>query len=317
MFVIQLPDTTLSLETPIVMGVVNVTPDSFSDGGRFRDTARAIEHGVALAAQGAAIVDVGGESTRSGAEAVDIDEELRRVIPVIAGLVEQHITVSVDTRHAVVAERALDHGASIINDVSGLRDPVMRTVAARHRVPVVIMHMPIDDPATMQQHAHYNDVVTEVAQFLQRQIDAAQACGVEQIIVDPGIGFGKTTIHNLELIRRLDEIVALGHPVMVGVSRKRFIGEITGADPPYTRLAGTLTAHLAALDHGAHIVRVHDVVEHVQALRMWSAINERQPDPTDAPRPRRPVSVPPVRTQGISGQPRLGDSSQVGRKRGR
>lgn len=290
MFVLQLPDMTLSLESPIVMGIVNVTPDSFSDGGRFRDAARAIEHGIALAAQGATIVDVGGESTRSGAEAVEMEEELRRVIPVIVGLVEQHITVSVDTRHAMVAERALDHGASIINDVSGLRDPAMRTVAARYRVPVVIMHMPIDDPATMQQLAHYDDVVTDVAHFLQRQVVAARACGVEQIIVDPGIGFGKTTIHNLALIRRLDKIVALGHPVMVGASRKRFIGEVTGANPPDARLAGTLTAHLAALDHGAHIVRVHDVVEHVQALRMWCAITERQPYPIPAPDSRNQTS---------------------------
>lgn len=290
MFVLQLPDTTLSLASPIVMGVVNVTPDSFSDGGRFRDAARAIEHGIALAAQGAAIVDVGGESTRSGAEAVEIDEELRRVIPVIAGLVAQRLIVSVDTRHAAVAEQALEYGASIINDVSGLRDPAMRTVAARYGAPVVIMHMPVDDPATMQQHAHYGDVVTDVAHFLQRQVVAARACGVEQIIVDPGIGFGKTTIHNLELIRRLDEIVALGYPVMVGVSRKRFIGEITGADPPDTRLAGTLTAHLASLDRGAHIVRVHDVAEHVQALRMWCAINERHRYPSSTPNTRNQTS---------------------------
>ena len=204
------------------------------------------------------------------------------MIPVIAGLVERHITVSVDTRHAMVAEQALDHGASIINDVSGLRDPKMRTVAARYQVPVVIMHTPVDDPATMQQHAHYDDVVTDVAHFLQHQIVAAQACGVEKIIVDPGIGFGKTTSHNLELIRRLDTIVALGHPVMIGASRKRFIGEITGANPPDTRLAGTLTAHLAAVENGAQILRVHDVVEHLQALRTWCAINKRHPYPFSA-----------------------------------
>lgn len=274
MFDLRLPTATLSLDRPIVMGIVNVTPDSFSDGGKFHDARRAIEHGVSLCSEGAAIVDVGGESTRSGAEPVDVDEELRRVIPVIAGLVAQQVIVSVDTRHALVAERALEHGASIINDVSGLRDPAMRSVAAGYGVPVVIMHMPVDDPATMQQHARYGDVVVEVAEFLHRQVALARASGVEQIIVDPGIGFGKTTIHNLELIRRLDEIAALGYPVMVGVSRKRFIGEITGTDKPDARLPGSLTAHLASLDRGAQIVRVHDVAEHVQALRMWCALHE-------------------------------------------
>jgi dihydropteroate synthase len=270
---LRLPHATLSLDHPVVMGIVNVTPDSFSDGGRFHDAPRAIEHGIALFSQGAAIIDVGGESTRSGADPVEVEEELRRVIPVIAGLASQHIIVSVDTRHALVAEQALEHGASIINDVSGLRDPVMRSVSARYGVPVVIMHMPIDDPATMQDHAHYADVVADVADFVQRQAAVARACGVEQIVVDPGIGFGKTTDQNLALIRRLDEIAALGHPVLIGASRKRFIGEITGVDEPDARLAGTLAAHLAALDRGARIVRVHDVVEHVQAIRMWRAFH--------------------------------------------
>jgi dihydropteroate synthase len=188
MFVLRLASGTLRLDHPIVMGIVNVTPDSFSDGGRFRDPAEAIEYGLALVAQGAAIIDVGGESTRPGAIPVDPDEELRRVLPVIEGLAEQRIVVSVDTRHALVAEQSIDNGASIINDVSGLRDPMMRSIAARHSVPVVIMHMPIDDPATMQQHARYGDVVADVAAALRRQVAIAQASGVEQIIVDPGIG---------------------------------------------------------------------------------------------------------------------------------
>lgn len=277
MFKLQLPATTLTIDNPIVMGIVNVTPDSFSDGGQFRDVAQAIDHGIELAAQGAAIVDVGGESTRPGAVPVPIEEELRRVIPVIEGLVAQHLVVSIDTRHSVVAEIALKHGASIINDVSGLRDRAMRAVAARYSAPAVIVHMPQSGPATMQNHARYDDVVAEVVQFMKRQLTVARESGVEQVILDPGIGFGKTTTHNLELIRRLDEIVALGHPVMIGTSRKRFIGEITGAAQPYSRLSGTLAANLAALDRGAHIIRVHDVNEHVRALRMWRAVNDRRP----------------------------------------
>lgn len=269
---LRLPTVTLSLEHPVVMGVVNVTPDSFSDGGRFLDHRHAVDHGLALAAQGAQIVDVGGESTRSGASPVDTNEELRRVTEVIAGLAAQHVIVSVDTRHAAVAEQAVQHGASIINDVSGLRDPAMRQVAARYDVPVVIMHSPVDNPATMQQHAHYGDVVADVIAFLKHQIDLAHDDGVEQMIVDPGIGFGKTTEHNLELIRRLEETVALGYPVLVGVSRKRFIGDITRTERPADRLAGTLAAHLATLDRGARLVRTHDVADHVQAIQMWQAL---------------------------------------------
>ncbi len=269
---LRLPRATLPLDRPIVMGIVNVTPDSFSDGGRYNDPSRAIEHGIEFSAQGAAIVDVGGESTRSGAQPVSIDEELRRVIPVVEALAALQIIVSIDTRHAEVAERAIEHGASIVNDVSGLRDPAMRSVVARYGVPAVIMHMPVNDPATMQQHAHYDDVVVEVCAFLRSQVAAAHADGIEQIIIDPGIGFGKTTFHNLELIRRLDEIAALGHPLLIGASRKRFIGELTHTDHTDARLPGTLAAHLVALDHGARILRVHDVAEHVQAVQMWEAL---------------------------------------------
>jgi dihydropteroate synthase len=262
----------ISLDVPVVMGIVNVTPDSFSDGGRFLDTERAIAHGVELAAEGAAIVDVGGESTRPNAEPVALDDELRRVIPVVSGLVDRGLVVSVDTRRAVVARRALEHGASIINDVSGLRDPAMRAVVAEFGVAAIVMHMPVDDPKTMQRHATYTDVVSDVHNFLRRQIEVARADGIEQIVVDPGIGFGKTTAHNLALINGLDAIVGLGCPVLVGASRKRFVGEITGVERAELRLAGTLTAHLAALDHGAKIVRVHDVCEHVEAIRMWQAL---------------------------------------------
>ncbi|MDA3039473.1 MAG: dihydropteroate synthase [Actinomycetota bacterium] len=274
---LRLQGKTLSFEVPVVMGVLNVTPDSFSDGGRFREVGRAVEHGLELAAQGASIIDVGGESTRPGAAAVPVGEELGRVIPVVERLAANGLVVSIDTRHAVVAEAALAHGAVMVNDVSGLRDPAMRVVAARYGAPVVIMHMPRGGPGTMQNHARYVDVVGEVIHFLARQVVVARESGVEQVIVDPGIGFGKTTAHNVELIRRLEEIVSLGHPVLVGASRKRFIGDITGVDQPGDRLAGTLAAHLAALDRGAVIVRVHDVAEHVQAVRMWCSLNGRLP----------------------------------------
>ena len=270
---ILLREGVLEAVGPIIVGVVNVTPDSFSDGGMFTDPDVAIDYGVRLVEQGAHIVDVGGESTRPGAATVGTAEELRRVLPVVAGLASRGVTVSIDTRHAEVARAALGNGAAIVNDVSGLRDPVMRDVLAEHGVPVVIMHTPVDDPATMQRYAQYDDVVQSVVGFLRDRIAFAAAGGVTQVIVDPGIGFGKTTDHNLEILRRLDEVVALGLPVLVGASRKRFVGEITGVEAPGARLAGTLVAHLAALDHGASMLRVHDVAAHVEAVRMWQALH--------------------------------------------
>ncbi|MSW21458.1 MAG: dihydropteroate synthase [Actinobacteria bacterium] len=267
-----LRDSVLESAGPIIVGVVNVTPDSFSDGGMFADALGAIEHGVRLVEQGAHVVDVGGESTRPGAAAVGPAEELRRVLPVVAGLASRGVIVSIDTRHAEVARAALESGAALVNDVSGLRDPVMRDVLAEHDVPVVIMHTPVDNPATMQRHAQYDDVVQSVVGFLRERVAFAAAGGVTRVIVDPGIGFGKTTDHNLEILRRLEEVVALGLPVLVGASRKRFVGEITGVDAPGARLAGTLVAHLAALDHGASMLRVHDVAAHVEAVRMWQAL---------------------------------------------
>jgi dihydropteroate synthase len=253
----------------LLMGVVNVTPDSFSDGGRYYHLDAAVAHGLRLVAEGADIVDVGGESTRPGAEPVPADEEIRRVVPVVRDLRSAGVAVSIDTRHAAVAEAAVAAGACLVNDVSGLRDPAMRAVAARYDVPAVAMHMPVDDPATMQQHTDYVDVVADVVGFLRDHAALALTEGVPLVIVDPGIGFGKTVEQNLELIRRLDELVALGHPVLLGASRKRFIGVLTGVEEPEQRVAGTLAVHLAGVQRGARIVRAHDVAAHREALTMW------------------------------------------------
>ncbi len=269
---LRLPNRRLSLDVPVLMGVLNVTPDSFSDGGEHFVAERAVSRGVEMVGLGAGIVDVGGESTRPGAAQVSVDEELRRVVPVVEKLAAQQVVVSIDTRHAVVADRAIRAGASIINDVSGLRDPAMRFVAADHDVPVVILHMPVDDPATMQRYAEYDDVVSTVSAFLVEQMALANAEGVDQVIIDPGIGFGKTTAHNLEILRRLDEVIELGAPVMVGASRKRFIGERSGAPATSARTPGTLAAHLWSISRGAAIVRAHDVAAHAQAMGIWQDI---------------------------------------------
>jgi dihydropteroate synthase len=255
-----------------VMGIVNVTPDSFFDGGRFATTDRAVAHGLLLAEQGACIIDVGGESTRPGADPVEPADELARVLPVVSALVAHGVTVSIDTRHATTAARAIEAGAAVINDVTGLADPAMRDVAAAAGVAVVINHMPTDDPRTMQAHAHYVDVIAMVHAFLARRIDECRRAGISEIIVDPGIGFGKTTEHNLMLLANLDRFADLGRPILVGASRKRFIGELGGGLDTDQRLAGSIAASLAAVEHGAAIVRVHDVAEHVHALRVWHAI---------------------------------------------
>lgn len=256
----------------LLMGVVNVTPDSFSDGGRFYQLDTALAHALQLVHEGADIVDVGGESTRPGAEPVGVEEELRRVVPVVSGLSAAGVAVSIDTRHAAVADAALAAGACLVNDVSGLRDPAMRAVAARYRVPAVAMHMPIDDPAMMQHHTGYVDVVDDVVAFLRVHAALALAEGVPSVIVDPGIGFGKTVEQNIQLVRRLDELVELGHPVMVGASRKRFIGALTGVERPEDRVAGTLAVHLASIQRGARLIRAHDVAAHRQALVMWRQV---------------------------------------------
>jgi dihydropteroate synthase len=254
-----------------VMGIVNVTPDSFSDGGLYLDPETAIAHGRALAAEGADVLDVGGESTRPGAEAVDAEAELERVGPVVAALGADAGAggppVSIDTSKAAVAAAALDAGAAWVNDVTALRaDPDLAGLCADRGCRVVLMHM-LGTPRTMQEDPRYDDVVDDVRAFLAERIEVATAAGIDEgsILVDPGIGFGKTLEHNLELLRRLGELRELGRPVVVGASRKRFIGAITGREAG-ERLGGTAAANVLALAAGADVFRVHDVVAARQAL---------------------------------------------------
>lgn len=259
---------------PILMGIVNVTPDSFSDGGLYLGAEAAIAHGQRLAAAGAHILDVGGESTRPGAAPVTIDEELSRVVPVITGLRDCGAMLSIDTRHAVVMRTALQAGASIVNDVSALtHDPAALEVVAESGCRVCLMHMK-GDPRTMQDDPTYDDVFEEVYGYLLSRIDACRSAGIQmgRIIVDPGIGFGKTVEHNLNLLNRLAEFESLGVPVMLGASRKRFIDAIAGGAPVEQRLAGSLAAVLAGWDRGVRIFRVHDVAETRQALAVYRAI---------------------------------------------
>ena len=255
------------------MGVVNVTPDSFSDGGEFLDTERAVEHGRGLVEEGADLLDIGGESTRPGADAVTKDRELERVGPVIQGLVDAGARISIDTAKRAVAEVALDGGAEIVNDVTALRgDPEMAALCADRRCGVVLMHMQ-GTPRTMQSSPSYDDVVDDVKAFLAERIEYATGEGVagERIWVDPGIGFGKTVEHNLELLRRLGELRDLGCPICVGTSRKSFIGKITGRDVD-ERLAGTIATNVLALAGGAEVFRVHDVSEVREALSLAQAV---------------------------------------------
>jgi dihydropteroate synthase len=257
---------------PRLMGVVNVTPDSFSDGGLYLDPDAAIAHGEELVAQGAVILDVGGESTRPGAVEVDAGEELRRVGPVIAALAGQ-ATVSVDTSKAVVAEAALDGGAEIVNDVTALRgDSDMAGLCAERGVGLVLMHMR-GNPRTMQADPVYEDVVDDVKAFLAERLEFAVGAGVdeEKVWLDPGIGFGKTREHNFELLRRLGELRALGRPLVIGTSRKSFIGAVDGS-PAGERLGGTIASSILAVAEGADVLRVHDVAEVGQAMRVAQAV---------------------------------------------
>jgi dihydropteroate synthase len=259
-----------------VMGVVNVTPDSFSDAGEFLDPDAAIAHGRRLAADGAAILDIGGESTRPGAQPVDADEELRRVLPVIEALAGGDAQISIDTTKSEVAGRALDAGATIVNDVSAFRfAPDLAELVADAGAECCLMHM-LGEPRTMQADPRYDDVVADVKAFLEERMQFATAAGVreERIWLDPGIGFGKTLEHNLELLRRLDEIVALGRPVVVGTSRKSFLGKLTGK-PEKERLPGTIATNVMALERGARIFRVHDVAEVAEALTVAAATLSR------------------------------------------
>jgi dihydropteroate synthase len=264
------------LRAPLVMGVVNVTPDSFSDGGEFLDSRRAIDHSVELVREGADLLDIGGESTRPGAQAVDAEEERGRVVPVLEGLVGIGVPISIDTSKAAVAEAALDAGATWVNDVTALRaDPDLAALCGDRRCEVVLMHM-LGDPRTMQDDPRYDDVVDDIRAFLAERVEIAVAAGIaeERIWVDPGIGFGKTVEHNLELLRRLAELHDLGRPILVGASRKSFIGKITGREVG-DRVGGTIAAHVLAAANGADALRVHDVAATRDALKTLAAIEPR------------------------------------------
>jgi dihydropteroate synthase len=270
------PTFSLQLQFPAVMGIVNVTPDSFSDGGRFFAADDALEQALTLVREGASIVDIGGESTRPGSELVTLDEELRRVLPVVEALAGSvGVPISVDTMKAAVARRALAAGAALVNDVSALRhDDAMVGVVAESGCPVCLMHMQ-GMPKTMQDDPRYDDVVDEVLGFLEERMTFALARGVreKQVMIDPGIGFGKTVAHNLALLDGLERFTTLGRPVLLGASRKRFLGAILGAEPS-GRAVGTVATTVMGYLAGAHVFRVHDVKPNFEALRVALAVRE-------------------------------------------
>lgn len=258
----------------IVMGILNVTPDSFSDGGEFLDTPKAIEHGLRMASQGAGLIDVGGESSRPGSEPVSTRQQIKRAVPVIEALSEKiNIPISIDTYNCEVAEAALDAGASIINDITALGNERMGKLAAEKQVPVILMHMQ-GTPATMQAEPKYKDVVSEVLDFLVQRAKQAQVFGIpkERIFIDPGIGFGKTLEHNLLLLKNIDKFVSSGYKVLVGPSRKRFIGELTGKAQPADRVFGTAATVALAVAAGVSIIRVHDVAEMADVVKIANSL---------------------------------------------
>jgi len=263
------------------MGIVNVTPDSFSDGAMFANAEEAVGHGARLLDEGADLVDVGGESTRPGSDPVEVDEELRRVVPVIEGLAKARpgTPISIDTRKPKVAIAALDAGACVVNDITAGRDARLLEIVARTGAGIVLMHM-LGEPKTMQDDPRYDDVVAEVNEFLRERIEAAVFAGIpeERVCVDPGIGFGKTVEHNLALLRAVPALRMLGAAVMVGASRKGFIGTLTGVENPAARLEGSLAVAVLAAAHGADLVRVHDVEATVRALKVADAV-VREPLP--------------------------------------
>jgi dihydropteroate synthase len=255
------------------MGIVNVTPDSFSDGGRFLEAEAAVAHGLQLAGEGAHILDIGGESTRPGAEPVAAEEELRRVLPVVDALADRGHRISIDTTKLEVAQAALDAGATIVNDVSAFRfAPALAGLVADAGAGCCLSHM-LGEPRTMPTNPRYDDVVSDVRAFLEERLAFAVAEGVpeEKVWLDPGIGFGKTVEHNLELLRRLDEIAAVGRPVVIGTSRKSFIGKLTGDRAEDDRLPGTIATSVLALERGARVFRVHDVGPVADALKVAAA----------------------------------------------
>lgn len=265
----------LELSYPLVMGILNVTPDSFSDGGRFTSVTQAVEAAQLMIEQGADIIDVGGESTRPGSDEVVPSEELSRVLPVVQELIVRNIVVSVDTRHAEVARACVEAGASIINDVSGFRDPNMVEVARGCDAGLVVMHM-LGEPKGMQLAPQYEDVVRDISRYLCEQAQMLEEVGIahERICIDPGPGFGKTTDHNLSLLRATRQLSELGWSLMVAVSRKRFVGEITGVAKADERVFGSIAGACYAVAHGAAVARVHDVAATVQAFRMLRAIQD-------------------------------------------
>lgn len=283
-------DRALRLDRPRVMGIVNVTPDSFSDGGRHDAPDAAVAHALRLVAEGADLLDVGGESSRPGAGEVPAEEEIRRVVPVIERLrAETDVPISVDTAKPEVMRAAVAAGAGMINDVYALRREGALEAAADSGAAVVLMHM-LGEPRSMQDAPRYDDVVGEVHRFLAERIFAAEMAGIDKrrIVVDPGFGFGKTLAHNLALLAGLARFAELGVPVLAGLSRKRSIGELTGREAPDARAAGSVAAHLIAAQRGAGILRVHDVAQTVDALKVWAAV-------AAVPEPRREGAAPAIR----------------------
>jgi dihydropteroate synthase len=258
----------------LLMGILNVTPDSFSDGGLFFNRGKAVDHGKKMVEEGADIIDIGGESTRPGSKPLELEEELRRVVPVIESLAKKiDVPISIDTYKSAVARRAIEAGAEIINDISGLRfDPILAQVAAKEDVPIILMHIR-GTPETMQKNVHYESLFSEIIQYLKESIQKAESAGVDpnHIIIDPGIGFGKTIEDNLLIIKNLYEFRVLGKPILLGTSRKSFIGKILNAEPE-DRLEGTLSSIAIGVLNGAHIVRSHDVLQTKKAIAMADAI---------------------------------------------
>lgn len=279
----------LRLDRPRVMGIVNVTPDSFSDGGAHDTMEAAVAHGLQLVAEGADLLDIGGESTRPGSASVPLEEELRRVIPVIERLAAQtDVPISIDTFKPEVMRAAVAAGAGMLNDIHALRQPGALAAAAELGVPVVLMHMQ-GEPGSMQDTPHYEDVVADVHRFLAERLFAAELAGIakKHLVIDLGFGFGKTTGHNMTLLARSERFLELGVPMLAGLSRKRSIGELTGRSEPRQRVAGSVAAHLIAAQRGAKILRVHDVAATVDALKVWAAV-DAVPTPRVAAAPAMP-----------------------------
>ncbi|GAP66567.1 dihydropteroate synthase [Mizugakiibacter sediminis] len=280
----------LALDRPRICGILNVTPDSFSDGGRYLDPARALEHALRMVEEGADLIDVGGESTRPGAEAVDAAAEIARVVPVIEAVAARvAVPVAVDTSKPEVMRAAVAAGAGLINDVYALRREGALDAVAELKVPVCVMHMQ-GEPRTMQEAPRYDDVVAEVHRFLTERLFACEMAGIERrrVLVDPGFGFGKTLEHNLALLRALERFRDLGAGLLVGLSRKSMIGALTGRAAPEQRAAGSAAAALIAAQRGARIVRVHDVAATRDALAVWQAVASGEAAPARAPAPAKP-----------------------------